>query len=325
MSLSALPTHAPVADDFARVNHIIHEQLASGVTLIETIGHYIVDSGGKRVRPLLVLLAARALGYEGDRHTLLAALIEFMHTSTLLHDDVVDESSMRRGKATANETWGNAPSVLVGDFLYSRSFEMMVDVGSMPIMAVLSHATSTIAEGEVLQLTNIGNADISEEDYYRTIRGKTAMLFEASAHTGAMLTSAPDAHKEALRMFGQELGMAFQLIDDYLDYAGNATEMGKNVGDDLAEGKPTLPLLQAMKQGTPEEALLVRHAIEKGDGMAHLDDILRIVRDTGALEYTRQQAQERIQRALSALNIIPESPFKESLTLLAKQAVERSV
>ena len=325
MSLSALPTHAPVAHDFEQVNHIIHERLASGVPLIETIGHYIVDSGGKRVRPLLVLLAARALGYEGDRHTLLAALIEFMHTSTLLHDDVVDASSMRRGKATANETWGNAPSVLVGDFLYSRSFEMMVDVGSMPIMAVLSCATSTIAEGEVLQLTNIGNADISEEDYYRTIRGKTAMLFEASAHTGAMLTSAPDAHQEALRIFGQELGMAFQLIDDYLDYAGNTVEMGKNVGDDLAEGKPTLPLLQAMKKGTPREATLVRHAIEKGNGMAHLDDILRIVRDTGALEYTRQQAQERIQRALSALSIIPDSPFKESLTLLARQAVERSV
>lgn len=324
MSLSALPTHAPVAHDFEQVNRVIHERLASGVPLIETIGHYIVDSGGKRVRPLLVLLAARALGYEDDRHTLLAALIEFMHTSTLLHDDVVDDSRLRRGKATANETWGNAPSVLVGDFLYSRSFEMMVDVGSMPIMAVLSNATSTIAEGEVLQLTNIGNADITEEDYYRTIRGKTAMLFEASAHTGAMLTNAPQEQQEALRIFGQELGMAFQLIDDYLDYAGNANEMGKNVGDDLAEGKPTLPLLHAMQKGNANETAMIRRAIEKADGMDHLNEILRIVRETGALDYTRRQAEERIERALEAIAILPDSPFKASLQLLARKAVERS-
>ena len=324
MPLSALPTHAPVAHDFQQVNRVIHARLASGIPLIETIGHYIIDSGGKRIRPLLVLLAARALGYQGDKHILLAALIEFMHTSTLLHDDVVDESRLRRGKTTANETWGNAPSVLVGDFLYSRSFEMMVDVGSMPIMAVLSHATSTIAEGEVLQLTNIGNADISEDDYYRTIRGKTAMLFEAAAHTGAMLTAAPAPHQEALRVYGHEVGMAFQLIDDYLDYAGSAQAMGKNVGDDLAEGKPTLPLLHAMQKGTAEEAAMIRRAIEKADGMDYLDDILRIVNATGALDYTRRQAQARAQRALSAISDLPDTAFKTSLVLLVRSAIERT-
>ena len=325
MTLSAIPTHAPVAQDFERVNATIHERLSSGVPLIETIGHYIIDGGGKRLRPLLVLLAARALGYQGDRHITLAALIEFMHTSTLLHDDVVDESSMRRGKATANDTWGNAPSVLVGDFLYSRSFEMMVDVGSMPIMAALSRATSTIAEGEVMQLTNIGNADITEDDYYTTIQGKTAMLFEAAAHTGAMLCEqAPEAQVAALQHYGRELGMAFQLIDDYLDYQGDASEMGKNVGDDLAEGKPTLPLIHAMQKGTPQQVARVRQAIEQGNGMDHLEEILDVVRQTGALEYTRQCARQRSQSALDALQVLPDSPFKESLVLLAHQAVERS-
>lgn len=325
MTLSAIPTHAPVAHDFERVNATIHERLASGVSLIETIGHYIIDGGGKRLRPLLVLLAARSLGYQGDRHIVLAALIEFMHTSTLLHDDVVDESSMRRGKATANDTWGNAPSVLVGDFLYSRSFEMMVDVGSMPIMATLSYATSTIAEGEVMQLTNIGNADISEADYYTTIQGKTAMLFEAAAHTGAMLCEhAPANHIAALQQYGRELGMAFQLIDDYLDYQGDAVEMGKNIGDDLAEGKPTLPLIRAMQVGSAAQRALVREAIEKGNGMDHLDEILTIVRQTGALAYTRECARQRGQSALNALTLLPDSPYKESLILLAHQAVERS-
>ncbi|ANF59319.1 octaprenyl diphosphate synthase [Halotalea alkalilenta] len=323
MSFSASPTHAPVAKDFAEVDSTIHRRLASDIPLVETIGHYIVESGGKRVRPLLVLLAARALGYRGDKHVLLAALIEFMHTSTLLHDDVVDESRLRRGKPTANEEWGNAPSVLVGDFLYSRSFQMMVDVGSMEIMAILSKATSTIAEGEVLQLTNIGNADIDEADYFKTIQGKTAMLFEAASHTGAMLTDGSSEQIEALRLYGRHLGLAFQLVDDLLDYLGDAGTMGKNVGDDLAEGKPTLPLIQAMKTGTAEEAALIRRAIEQG-GLEHLDAVLDIVQRTGSLDYTRDRALEMRDQALANLDCLPPSEFRESLALLARQAVERS-
>lgn len=235
------PLHAVVADDFAAVNRTIVEQLSSKVPLVETIGQYITESGGKRLRPLLALLAARSLNYTGDKHIPLATLIEFMHTSTLLHDDVVDESHMRRGKKTANDAWGNAPSVLVGDFLYARSFQMMVDVGSMRIMAILSGATCIIAEGEVLQLSNIGNPSISEADYFETILGKTAMLFEAASHSGAVLAEATPEQEQALQYYGRYLGLAFQLIDDLLDYQGDAEAMGKNVGDDLAEGKPTLP------------------------------------------------------------------------------------
>lgn len=324
MSLSASKTHAPVAEDFQAVDRTISERLASDVPLVETIGQYIVESGGKRVRPLLVLLAARALEYQGDRHVLLAALIEFMHTSTLLHDDVVDESHMRRGKTTANDEWGNAPSVLVGDFLYSRSFQMMVDVGSMDVMRALSAATATIAEGEVLQLTNIGNADIDEADYFRTIQGKTAMLFEAASHTGAMLTSGTDAQIEALKLYGRYLGLAFQLVDDLLDYQGDAKAMGKNVGDDLAEGKPTLPLIEAMKRGTKEEAALIRRVIEKGDGLDQLDTVLGIVTRTGALDYTRDKALEMRDRALECLAELPASNYREALELLAHQAVERT-
>lgn len=315
-------THEPVVEDFAAVDRTIRAQLASRVPLIETIGSYIIESGGKRVRPLLALLAARALGYRGDKHITLAALIEFMHTSTLLHDDVVDESHLRRGRRTANDTWGNAPSVLVGDFLYSRSFEMMVGVGSMPIMAILSRATSVIAEGEVLQLTNIGNADLDEAAYFATIRGKTAMLFEAASHTGAVVAGGSDEQVEALRLYGGHLGLAFQLIDDLLDYQGNAGEMGKNVGDDLAEGKPTLPLLRAMAVGTPSQVEIVRRAISEG-GLAYLDEVLTIVRDTGALEYTRQRANEMVDRALSELRKLPASPYRESLELLVRQAVDR--
>ncbi|WP_106475576.1 octaprenyl diphosphate synthase [Phytohalomonas tamaricis] len=322
MHPNALPTHAPVADDFAAVDRTIHARLASRVPLVQTIGNYIVDSGGKRVRPLLVLLAARSLGYAEDKHITLAALIEFMHTSTLLHDDVVDESALRRGRATANNAWGNAPSVLVGDFLYSRSFQMMVDVGSMRIMEILSAATAVIAEGEVLQLTNIGNADIDEQAYYDTIQGKTAMLFEASSHTGAILAGATPAQEEALKLYGRYLGMAFQLIDDLLDYQGDASTMGKNVGDDLAEGKPTLPLIHAMQAGTPEQAALIRTAIQQG-GLEHLDKVLAIVQESGALEYTRRQAEAMADKALKELRVLPESPYRDSLTLLARQAVDR--
>jgi len=314
--------HAVVADDFAAVNRTILDQLASRVPLVETIGQYIIESGGKRLRPLLVLLAARSLGYEGDKHVTLATLVEFMHTSTLLHDDVVDESHMRRGKATANDSWGNAPSVLVGDFLYSRSFQMMVEVGSMRVMEVLSQATCTIAEGEVQQLTNVGNPDTDEAAYFETIQGKTAMLFEAASHSGAILAGANPEQEAALQHYGRYLGLAFQLIDDLLDYQGDAEAMGKNVGDDLAEGKPTLPLIQAMAVGTPEQRKLVRRAIRQG-GLDHLDEVLAIVRDTGALEYTRARAEEMADKALAQLDALPDSPYRDSMARLARLAVDR--
>ncbi|WP_458525957.1 octaprenyl diphosphate synthase [Onishia taeanensis] len=322
MQPTASPIHAAVAEDFAAVNRTILAQLTSRVPLVETIGNYIIESGGKRLRPLLVLLAARSLDYAGDRHITLATLIEFMHTSTLLHDDVVDESHRRRGKATANDAWGNAPSVLVGDFLYSRSFQMMVEVGSMRVMEVLSGATCTIAEGEVLQLTNIGNPDIDEAAYFETIQGKTAMLFEAASHSGAILAGASEEQEAALQRFGRYLGLAFQLVDDLLDYQGDAKAMGKNVGDDLAEGKPTLPLIQAMAQGTPEQAKLIRQAIRQG-GLDHLDEVLAIVRETGSLEYTRERAVAMADQALAELNALPPSPYRDTMAELARLAVDR--
>jgi octaprenyl-diphosphate synthase len=319
---SASPLHAAVADDFAAVNRTIMQQLASRVPLVETIGQYIIASGGKRLRPLLVLLSARALGYQGDKHISLATLIEFMHTSTLLHDDVVDESHMRRGRATANDAWGNAPSVLVGDYLYSRSFQMMVEIGSLKIMDVLSSATCVIAEGEVQQLTNVGNPDIDEAVYFETIQGKTAMLFEAATHSGAILAGADPQQEAALQYYGRYLGLSFQLVDDLLDYQGDAKTMGKNVGDDLAEGKPTLPLIQAMAAGTPDQARLVRQAIRKG-GLDHLEEVLAIVRDTGALDYTRARAEEMSAKALEQLDSLPPSRFRDSMADLARLAVER--
>ncbi|TFH87066.1 octaprenyl diphosphate synthase [Billgrantia azerbaijanica] len=319
---TASPLHAAVADDFAAVNRTIQAQLASRVPLVETIGQYIIASGGKRLRPLLVLLAARALGYAGDKHVTLATLIEFMHTSTLLHDDVVDESHLRRGKATANDAWGNAPSVLVGDFLYSRSFQMMVELGSLKIMDVLSRATCVIAEGEVQQLTNVGNPDTDETAYFETIQGKTAMLFEAASHSGAIIADATPEQETALQHYGRYLGLAFQLVDDLLDYQGDAEAMGKNVGDDLAEGKPTLPLIQAMAAGTPEQTEVVRRAIRKG-GLDHLDEVLTIVRDTGALDYTRARAEAMADRALAQLDVLPPSRYRDSMAELAHLAVNR--
>ncbi|QFU03148.1 Octaprenyl-diphosphate synthase [Halomonas sp. THAF5a] len=316
------PLHAVVADDFAAVNRTILDQLASRIPLVETIGQYIIESGGKRLRPLLVLLAARSLGFEGDKHVTLATLVEFMHTSTLLHDDVVDESHLRRGKATANDSWGNAPSVLVGDFLYSRSFQMMVEVGSMRVMEVLSAATCTIAEGEVQQLTNVGNPDIDEAAYFETIQGKTAMLFEAASHSGAILAGATPEQEAALQHYGRYLGLAFQLIDDLLDYQGDAEAMGKNVGDDLAEGKPTLPLIQAMAVGTAEQAKVIRQAIRHG-GLERLEEVLAIVHDTGALDYTRAKAEEMAAKALAQLDALPASPYRDSMAHLARLAVDR--
>lgn len=322
MSSGTFSIHAVVADDFEAVNQLIIRECSSQVPLVEKIAHHIIDSGGKRLRPLLALLTARALGYQGDKHLLLAALIEFMHTSTLLHDDVVDESSMRRGKPTANSQWSNQSCVLVGDFLYSRSFVMMVRVGSMEIMDILAKVTCVLAEGEVMQLTNVRNPKITEEQYRQVIYAKTAKLFEGATQTAAVLADASPEQQEALREYGAQLGLAFQLIDDLLDYEGDAATMGKNVGDDLAEGKPTLPLIYAMQQGSEEEALLIRQAIRKG-GLEQLEAVLHIVKKTGALDYTREQARICSEAAKTCLDVLPASPYKETLLLLTDMALGR--
>jgi octaprenyl-diphosphate synthase len=312
-----------VADDFAAVDEIIRQQLSSRVPLVEKIGDYIISAGGKRLRPLLVLLAGRALGYRQDDLLLLAAIIEFLHTSTLLHDDVVDMSGMRRGRSTANALWGNAPSVLVGDFLYARSFEMMVTLGSMPVMRIISQATRVIAEGEVLQLSKVRDASTTEETYMEVIRGKTAMLFEASTHSAAVLTQAPADVAEALRQFGDNLGIAFQLVDDLLDYKGDAETLGKNVGDDLAEGKPTLPLIYTMREGNAEQAALVRQAIQKG-GIEDLERIREAVEAAGALDYTARLAREYADQAIACLNVLPDSEHRQALEELTRFAVART-
>lgn len=315
-----------VAQDFEQVNTLIIEQLSSDVPLVEKIAHYIVESGGKRMRPLLVLLISNALGLKGEpkgkNKIKLASIIEFLHTATLLHDDVVDTSDLRRGKATANAKWGNAPSVLVGDFLYSRAFQMMVQINNMSIMNILSDATNVIAEGEVFQLMNCKNPDVTEENYMAVIKSKTAMLFQAASHSGAVLASASAEQEAALRDYGLHLGLAFQLIDDVLDYTGSAEDMGKNVGDDLAEGKPTLPLIYAMKHGSEEQAQLIRNAIRKG-GLEDLSLIKECVQTTGALNYTIERANEEAKKAKDCLNTLENSPYKEALFALAGLAVER--
>ncbi|MCP1602760.1 polyprenyl synthetase family protein [Pseudomonas citronellolis] len=312
-----------VADDFTAVDGIIRRQLSSRVPLVEKIGDYIISAGGKRLRPLLVLLSGKALGYSGDDLRLLAATIEFLHTSTLLHDDVVDASGLRRGRATANAQWGNAPSVLVGDFLYARSFEMMVELGSMPVMRIISQATRVIAEGEVLQLTKVRDASTTEETYMEVIRGKTAMLFEASTHSAAAIAGATAEQAEALRQFGDALGIAFQLVDDLLDYRGDASTLGKNVGDDLAEGKPTLPLIATMRDGTPEQALLVRKAIQQG-GSQDLEGIRAAVEAAGALDYTAKLAREYAARAIDCLKALPDNEYRAALIELSEFAVART-
>ena len=313
-----------VADDFLAVDAIIKRQLTSRVPLVEKIADYITSAGGKRLRPLLVLLCGKALDKDGDQLRLLAAIIEFLHTATLLHDDVVDMSGMRRGRATANAQWGNAPSVLVGDFLYSRSFEMMVELGSMPVMKILSQATRIIAEGEVLQLSKVRDASTSEETYMEVIRGKTAMLFEASTHSAAVLAGCNNEQAEALRVFGDHLGIAFQLMDDLLDYRGDAETLGKNVGDDLAEGKPTLPLIHAMREGTPAQAELVRKAIQQG-GSQDLQGIREAVEAAGSLDYTAQLARDYAERAINCLDALPSGPYRDALIELTRFAVARSV
>jgi octaprenyl-diphosphate synthase len=312
-----------VHNDFAAANTLILEQLNSRVPLVEKIAQYIIESGGKRMRPLITLLSARALGYDDFQHIKLATIIEFLHTATLLHDDVVDTSDMRRGKSTANAQWGNAPSVLVGDFLYSRAFQMMVEISNMDVMNTLANATNVIAEGEVFQLMNAKNPNISEQEYFTVIQNKTAMLFEAASHSAAQLaTQDQNAHK-AFKTYGLELGLAFQLIDDVLDYTGDAETMGKNVGDDLAEGKPTLPLIYAIQHANAADADTIRQAIRKGDVHA-IDEVSRIVKACGALEYTLNAAYKCRDKACLALEAFEHNEHIEALKCLATLSVERN-
>lgn len=311
-----------LAADMAAVDLVIRTRLQSDVALVSQVGEYIVNSGGKRLRPALVVLSALAFGYGGKQHHDLAAVVEFIHTATLLHDDVVDDSDLRRGQATASALFGNSASVLVGDFLYSRAFQMMVEVGDMRVMQTLADATNIIAEGEVLQLLNCHDASVDAENYLRVIYCKTAKLFEAAMRLGAILSGADEVSEQAVAQYGIHLGTAFQLVDDVLDYSGDAAVIGKSLGDDLAEGKPTLPLIYAMQHGNPEQAALVRTAIEQGD-LALFDDVLRVVQQTGALEYTRQQAQREADIARAALAALPDTPYKKSLMELAEYAASR--
>lgn len=305
------------------VNLVIRQQLHSDVALVSQISEYIINAGGKRIRPVLVLLMANAYGYQGKHHYDLAAIVEFIHTATLLHDDVVDESSMRRGRQTANALFGNAASVLVGDFLYSRAFQMMVSINSMQIMQILADATNVIAEGEVLQLLNMHDPDVTEERYLEVIRCKTAKLFEAAAEIGALISGATPAQVAAAGEYGRSLGTAFQLIDDVLDYSGKSEEIGKNVGDDLREGKPTLPLIYLMKNGSPEEQALVKACIEEGDE-SKFDAILSAITQSGALSYTKAEADKAAERAAKAIQDLTASPYKQALMDLAFLAVNRN-
>ena len=314
---------ALIAADMGEVDGVIQRRLASDVVMINQIAHYIISAGGKRIRPMLVLLFAGALGFEGRERFELAATVEFIHTATLLHDDVVDESALRRGRQTANALFGNAASVLVGDFVYSRAFQMMVAVNNLRVLDVLADATNVIAEGEVLQLMNMHDPDLSVDDYLRVIRFKTAKLFEASARLGAVLAGATEAVEESCAAYGRALGTAFQLVDDLLDYEGTTAQLGKNVGDDLREGKPTLPLLLAMERGTAADRDLIRHAIEHGE-VTRLPEIVEIVRRTGAIDATRLAARAEGDKARHALGVLPESAFRDALLELAVRSVDRS-
>jgi octaprenyl-diphosphate synthase len=324
LTLAPSPAVAdPLPVEMAEVDRVIGRRLQSDVGLVNQIGQYIIDAGGKRIRPKLVLLFSRALGFDGPQRFDLAAIVEFIHTATLLHDDVVDESSLRRGRQTANALFGNAASVLVGDFLYSRAFQMMVAINRIRVLDVLADATNVIAEGEVLQLMNMHDPDLSVDDYLRVIRFKTAKLFEASARLGAVMADAPPAIEEASAEFGRCLGTAFQLVDDLLDYEGDTRALGKNVGDDLREGKPTMPLLVAMARGSAEERELLRQAIERGE-VAKLAEIVTIVRKTGAITATREAARAEAERARRCLQALPASGAKDALLELCVRSVDRS-
>lgn len=314
---------ALVEDDLRQVDAVIRNRLASDVILVNQIAEYIVGSGGKRLRPLLVVMVARACGYRGALHSEAAAIIEFIHTATLLHDDVVDGSKLRRGRDTANEVWGNEASVLVGDYVYSRSFEMMVSLESMKIMAVMASATNKIAEGEVLQLLNANDPDTTEQRYFEVIYRKTAKLFEAGAQIAALLAGASLAVETAMAAYGRHLGTAFQLVDDVLDYQSNSAELGKNLGDDLAEGKPTLPLIYALRTGTEEQRVLIRRSIEDGS-IDRLADITAAIESTGGLAYTARLARQEAALAIDAIAVLPDSAYKQALRELADFAVERT-
>ncbi len=311
-----------LASDMSAVDGVIRTRLHSEVALVNQVGEYIVNSGGKRLRPALVVLSAKAFGYTGKYHHDLAAVVEFIHTATLLHDDVVDESELRRGRATASSLFGNAASVLVGDFLYSRAFQMMVEVDNMRVMQTLADATNTIAEGEVLQLLNCHDANVDAANYLHVIHCKTAKLFEAAMRLGAILGNADEPMERAAAKYGMHLGTAFQLVDDVLDYSGNEQDTGKNLGDDLAEGKPTLPLIYAMQHGDTNQSAVVREAIEQGD-ISRFADVLQVVKQTGALEYTRQQAQRESDEACAVLATLPDTNYKQSLLQLANFASTR--
>lgn len=321
MDISAVRTLT--AEDMAYVNHCIQRHLQSDVALINQLGHYILESGGKRLRPLLALLSARALQIDSPHHIELAAIIEFIHTATLLHDDVVDASNLRRGRQTANAIWGNEASVLVGDFLYSRAFQMMVTLQNMKIMDIMADATNTIAAGEVMQLLYCHNAETTQADYLAVIHRKTAKLFAAAAQGGAVLAQATPTQEQQLIQYGTHIGTAFQLIDDVLDYSASAAEMGKNIGDDLAEGKPTLPLIIALQRAEAATAELIRQAIRQG-GLEHIQTIQSAIQETGALEYTTALAQQEAAQAVAALDALPESPYKNALIALAHFAVARN-
>jgi octaprenyl-diphosphate synthase len=312
-----------IADDLKVTDQLILDRLASDVVLINQVGHYIVGSGGKRLRPVIVLLAARALGYQGNRHVDLAAIVEFIHTATLLHDDVVDGSEQRRSRDTANAVWGNAASVLVGDFLYSRSFEMMVSVDSMRVMDILSTATNRIAEGEVLQLLNCNDPDTDEDRYREVILRKTATLFEAGARLGGVISEASQAEEQALADYGRHLGMAFQMIDDALDYGSSGEDIGKNIGDDLAEGKPTLPLIRAMEVSDEKTTGLLRQVIEQG-GAERVDEVRSAIESTDAIAYTARLAKEEAALAKQALEILPATAYRSALAAVADFSVDRS-
>jgi octaprenyl-diphosphate synthase len=320
--LSVKQLFAPIAADMQAVDAVIRTRLHSDVALIRQVAEYIVQSGGKRLRPALVLFTAGAMGYKGTHHHELAAVVEFIHTASLLHDDVVDESDLRRGNRTANAIYGNAAAVFVGDFMYSRAFQMMVGVDSMHVMRVLADATNVIAEGEVLQLLNCHNADVVIDDYLRVIRYKTAKLFEAAARLGGIVAGADPETETRLAAFGMHLGTAFQLIDDVLDYSADEADTGKHLGDDLAEGKPTLPLIHVMQHGTPEQAALVRGAIEHG-GRDDFAAVLAAIQDSGALAETLRYAQEEAKRAIEAISVLPPSNFKDALLQLSDFAVRR--
>lgn len=327
--LPAQPQEDPLRDilklvdeDFLSVNRLIAEQLKSPVALVEEIGRYIVEAGGKRLRPALVLFAAGCCNYRGDRHVILGAVIEFLHTATLLHDDVVDRSELRRGRVTANSLWGNAPSVLVGDFLYSRAFQLMTQLGSDEVLTILADATNLIAQGEVMQFSDIGNLNIDEPRYMEVIRCKTALLFQAAAHSGAVLAGGDQDQVRALKTFGLEFGLAYQLMDDWLDYAGDADSMGKNVGNDLVEGKLTLPLIFTLAQGAPTQADRVRESLITRSA-AHLDEVLQAVRACGAMDYTRTALLRHSKNAVACLERLPANPHRDALKRLAEYAENR--